>query len=115
MPWPICDVCGERHRPARFTSGGPAHCWHCGQTGRKCRCGPSLRDWLPILTKHWLRLWSDGPGLSWCRASEPLLFSERHGYTRSLTLFGWRFRLLKAGPVIDKKANINGTSPSAGD
>jgi hypothetical protein len=40
--WPTCPVCGERHRPARFTNGGPGRCYHCGRTARDCACYPDL-------------------------------------------------------------------------
>jgi hypothetical protein len=58
-----------------------------------------------ILTKHWLRLWNDGPGVSWRPASAPMLFSERHGHARTFVLFGVRFRLL---------ARIDGPRKQAG-
>lgn len=48
--WPICGVCHKPHRPARATSAGPARCYHCGRTARKCECN------LSWLRKIFLRL-----------------------------------------------------------
>ena len=39
--FPICPVCQERHKPARMNNNGPARCWHCGQTEKKCTCIPT--------------------------------------------------------------------------
>lgn len=52
-----------------------------------------------VVRGGWLRLWytsrSLGPGINWKPASEPLLFSERYGCKRHITLFGWRFGYLE--------------------
>ncbi len=44
-----------------------------------------------VITRHWLRFWRTGPGIAWKPAGAPLLFSQRMGFTRTFTAFGWRF------------------------
>lgn len=47
-----------------------------------------------IITRHWFRFWRNGPGIAWTREYEPMSFSERYGYTRTVILFGVRFKWL---------------------
>jgi hypothetical protein len=47
------------------------------------------------ITPHWMRFWDNGPGIAWKRADQPMLFSQRMGYTRTVTAFGWRFWWLR--------------------
>lgn len=41
----------------------------------------------------WFRLF--GYGLTWCPADQPLLFSQRVGKTKFVTVAGWRVRVLR--------------------
>lgn len=50
------------------------------------------------ITRHWLRLWRNGPGLAWKPASAEVLFSQRMGIDKTYVLFGWRFWVLKSWP-----------------
>jgi|GEM_PF-5057359 len=42
----------------------------------------------------WARLFGNWYGIAWTRASEQLLFSERMGVTKYITLFGYRWKIL---------------------
>ncbi len=43
----------------------------------------------------WVRLFSHGWGIRWKPKSEPLIFSERQGLTKSWVVGSYRFKILK--------------------
>lgn len=45
----------------------------------------------------WFRIF--GSGLKWKHVSQTLLFSERYGYRKFITICNWRVFLLKKGGV----------------
>lgn len=53
-----------------------------------------------FITRHWFRVTRHGFGIAWARASSPMLFSMRYGYTRYIVIFGWRFHWLKPCSLI---------------
>jgi len=42
----------------------------------------------------WVRIYG-GYGIWGKRSQSPMLFSQRHGYTKHLVVFGWRLSILK--------------------